>query len=164
LGHPKRLVALTVAILLCGCASLRWSMTKALRDPGEQLRSFPEEVWDEYDCEDQRRPFFIMEESALIPPRVKPKRDFNHRMIYAMCPLRPTEVVAGTLSTRIRFRGKPIVRDTMASYELRPGRWVVDAFVSLPEDAEPGVYAYEVQFESATIEFEERLTFIVEPR
>jgi hypothetical protein len=83
-------------------------------------------------------------------------------MVYALCPVNPTEVVEGTLLTRIRFRGQPIVSDRVAPYELRPGRWIVDAFVTLPNDAEPGVYAYEIQFDSRAIDFNERLTFVVE--
>jgi hypothetical protein len=161
-GDSKRVVAVLLAFLLVGCASVRWAVTKSVRDPGEQLRNFPEEVWKEYDCDDQYRPFFILEENELVPPRVKPAREFNHRMVYALCPVNPTEVVEGTLLTRIRFRGQPIVSDRVAPYELRPGRWIVDAFVTLPNDAEPGVYAYEIQFDSRAIDFNERLTFVVE--
>ena len=39
---------------------------------------------------------------------------------------------------------------------------MVDAFVSLPGDAEPGIYAYEIQFDSRGVDFSERLTFVVE--
>jgi hypothetical protein len=78
-----------------------------------------------------------------------------------MCPDRPTEVVEGRLSTRIRFRGRPIVRQTDSHYEIKPGRWMVDALVHLPENAEPGVYAYEVEFESDRLVFEKSLTFVV---
>jgi hypothetical protein len=83
-------------------------------------------------------------------------------MIYSLCPPVPTAVVSGKLSTRIRFRGTPIVHETIAEHELKPGRWVVDTFVSLPEQAEPGVYAYEIEFESKTVRFDERITFVVE--
>jgi hypothetical protein len=137
---------------------------KALRDPGERLTDFPEVVWEEYDCGSQKRPFFVIEENDLVPPRVKVGGAFSHRMVYAMCPSRPTGVVSGRLLTRIRFRGDPIVRETTEDYELKPGRWVVDAEVQLPDDAEPGVYAYEVAFHSADVGFEKRLTFVVQSR
>jgi hypothetical protein len=150
-----------VLALAPGCAGLRWSLQKAVRDPGEQIESFPEAVWEEYDCESQKRPFLIIEKNQLVPPKVKPGGDFNHRMVYVMCPLRPTEVVAGRLFTRIRFKGDPIVRETDHRYEIKPGRWVVDAFVELPEDAEAGVYAFEVEFKSDALEFDKRLTFVV---
>jgi hypothetical protein len=85
-------------------------------------------------------------------------------MIYSMCPQNPTEVVVGKLHTRIRHRGTPIVRDTVNDYEIRPGRWIVDAFVTVPEAAQPGVYAFEVEFESTTLTFDERITFVVDER
>ncbi|MDH3212828.1 MAG: hypothetical protein OEM05_10120 [Myxococcales bacterium] len=81
--------------------------------------------------------------------------------MYVMCPARATEVVAGRLMTRIRFKGNPIVQETDARYEIKPGRWVVDSFVRLPEQAEPGIYAYEVEFDGNRIDFDKRLTFVV---
>jgi len=163
-GHSKVVALLTASLLAAGCASLRWTMQKSLRNPGERLESFPEEVWEEYDCDSQKRPFFIIEKNELVPPRVKVGGEFNHRMVYVMCPVRPTGVVLGRLRTRIRFRGDPIVRETTDAYELKPGRWIVDAEVALPESAEPGIYAYELAFHSAALSFEKSLTFLVRPR
>jgi hypothetical protein len=156
----------TLAVVLAlalgpGCAGLRWSLQKSLRDPGERLETFPEVVWEEYDCDTQRRPFFIMERNELIPPRVEPGGEFNHRMVYVMCPARATEVVPGRLMTRIRFKGSPIVRETDERYEIKPGRWVVDSFVRLPEQAEPGIYAYEIEFDGIQVDFDKHLTFLV---
>jgi hypothetical protein len=166
-GHPKVALlsaALLAALLAGGCAGLRWSLEKSLRHPGERLADFPEAVWQEYDCGAQKRPFFMLEKNELVPPRVRVGGDFSHRMVYAMCPERPTGVVSGRLSTRIRFRGNPIVRETTEAYEIKPGRWVVDAEVQLPPDAEPGVYAYEISFESDQLAFEKSLTFVVSAR
>ncbi len=164
MGHSKIIALVTVLLLAMGCASMRWSLQKSLRDPGERLESFPEEVWEEYDCDTQKRPFFIIEKNELVPPRVKVGGDFNHRMIYVMCPVRPTGVVSGRLRTRIRFRGNPIVRETTEAYEIKPGRWIVDAEVTLPENAEPGIYAYEMAFTGAALSFEKSLTFVVRAR
>jgi hypothetical protein len=164
LGHSKVVALLAALLLATGCASVRWSLHKSLRDPGEHLESFPEEVWEEYDCDAQRRPFFIIEKNELVPPRVKVGGGFNHRMVYVMCPVRPTGVVSGRLRTRIRFRGDPIVRETTEAYEIKPGRWIVDAEVTLPENAEPGIYAYEMAFKGAALRFEKSLTFVVHAR
>jgi hypothetical protein len=160
-GHSKVIALFTVLLLAMGCASMRWALQKSLRDPGERLESFPEEVWAEYDCDAQKRPFFMIEKNELVPPRVKVGGDFNHRMVYVMCPPRPTGVVSGRLRTRIRFRGDPIVRETTEAYEIKPGRWILDAEVTLPEDAQPGIYAYEMDFKGAALHFEKRLTFVV---
>jgi len=150
-----------IASIAMGCASFSWSVKKALRKEGAQNLAFPELVWEEYDCDTQRRPFFMVEENELIPPKVKPGGEFNHRMIYVMCPVRLTAVVPGTLSTRIRFKGEAIVHNADKAYEIKPGRWVVDSFVEIPEDAEPGMYAYQVEFAGKGVTFDKRLTFLV---
>jgi hypothetical protein len=162
LGHPKVVALLALALLLApACTTTRGKVVKLFRQPGEVIRDFPEVVWEEYDCGLQRRPFFVVEENELVPQRVRAGSDFNHRFVYVMCPQQRTEVVAGRLLTRIRFKGRPIVRQNEEVWEIKPGRWVVDTSVELPESAEPGVYAYELAFESDSIAFEKHLTFIV---
>jgi len=161
----RKVVAATIAVALCaGCASARWSVIKHFRDPGESLVAFPEAVWEEYDCENQQRPFFIVEKNELMPDRVAPGGDFGHRFVYVMCPNLPTEVVQGDLVTRIRFKGSPIVQRKDELYEIKPGRWVVDSIVHLPEQAEAGIYAYEFEFESGSLQFDKSLTFVVGSR
>jgi hypothetical protein len=150
-----------VASVTLGCASFRWSVTKALRKEGSENLAFPELVWEEYDCDTQRRPFFMVEENELVPPKVKPGGEFNHRMVYVMCPVRLTAVVPGTLSMRIRFKGDAIVDNSDKNYEIKPGRWVVDSFVEIPEDAEPGMYAYQLKFAGNGLAFDKSLTFLV---
>ena len=166
MGHPKVVgAALALVVALApGCATLRWELQKQLRKPGEHLAAFPEEVWDEYACARKAKPWFKIEENEIVPPRVAAGSAFNHRFVYVLCPLRPTVVEPGRLETRIRFRGEPIVRAVTEAYELKPGRWVVDAEIMLPEDAEPGVYAYEVAFASDRVSFEKSLTFVVKRR
>jgi hypothetical protein len=163
LGHPKVIPwLLALLLLLPGCASVRWGLQKSFRDPGERLETFPELVWEEYDCAKQKRPFFAMEENELVPPRLKAGKAFNHRMVYVMCPRKPTEVVEGRLQTRIRFEGDPIVQETTEAYSLKPGRWVIDSEVVLPPEASHGVYRYELVFDSAAVRFDKRLTFVVD--
>lgn len=160
MGDSKTLAALLLAMLIptMACTHLRLSM----RDPGEQLRDFPEIVSEEYRCGDRHLPFFQLEHNELVPVRVRAGGEFNHRMVYALCPAGPTDVVRGTMATRIRFEGSSIVEDQIDDYVLRPGRWVVDALVRLPENARIGVYALEVEFESDDVSFTQTLTFAVE--
>ena len=77
-----------------------------------------------------------------------------------MCPKRPTEVVAGRLETRIRYRGEAIFTDRI-DQDLKPGRWIIDTYIALPEQAEPGVYALEVDFISRQGNLRERSDFLV---
>jgi hypothetical protein len=162
LDHPKVAACLLLAALATGCASLRWSVQKAVREEGARLAAFPEAVAEEYGCAERRLPFFEIEKSELVPPRVRSGGEFNHRLVTVLCPAHATEVEVGRLSEGIRFRGEILHHETRERFEIRPGRWVLDAFVELPADAEPGVYAYELRFEGANVSFERSWSFVVE--
>ena len=163
-GRHRLWVAALLALLLgtSGCASWLGSVRKSLRDPGVHFRSFPEEVAEEYGCGERPLPFFEIEKLELLPNRLRPGEEFNHRLVYVLCPESPTAVVAGTLNTRILHRGRAIVDEQDEAYEFKPGRWVVDAFVTVPLGAEIGVYAMEIAFRGSGLRFTERLTFAVD--
>jgi hypothetical protein len=164
LGHPKIAAACLLLVALgTGCASLRWSVQKAVRTEGAQLATFPEQVAREYACPERELPFFKIERSELVPPRVRSGGEFNHRLVTVLCPAQPTGVAIGRLSEGIRFRGRLVHRETRERFEIRPGRWIQDAFIELPPDAEPGIYAYELRFESPGVSFEESWSFAVGP-
>lgn len=166
MGHPKVVAALCalLASLATGCASLRWSVQKASREQGAHLADFPEQVAEEYGCARRTLPFFAIEHGEIVPPRVPAGGEFNHRLVTVLCPAHPTEVEVGRLVEGIRFRGRLVHGETREHFEIRPGRWVLDAFIELPPDAEPGVYAYELRFEGANVAFDQSWTFAVEPR
>jgi hypothetical protein len=164
MGDSKAIVAAIALLFGPGCSTLLWSVEKSLRNPGERLRAFPEKVYVQHECDKKRLPWFELEQHELVPPRIKPGGEFNHRLVYSMCPARPTQVVRGTLNTRILFKGGPIAREQVEGYELKPGRWVVDWFVSLPPGAEAGVYALQIEFKSSKVRFDETLSFAVDAR
>ena len=170
MGDPKRVIARAgLAALLIGsvaCATPVWvgKLRRSMRKPGQELVDLPGKVERQYDCEEKKLPFFRLEKNELNPRRVHPGEELNHRIVYAMCPESPTGVVEGTLVTLIRFKGKPIATETLDPFEIKPGRWIVDAFIALPESAEVGVYALELHFTSETseIELDESVTFGVD--
>ena len=59
-------------------------------------------------------------------------------------------------------RGSAVVHEKDPAYDLKPGRWVVDSFVRLPEEAEVGIYAFELEFKSPDVNFDRTMTFAVE--
>jgi len=161
-GAARRSGALRAALaaLLClemGCTTL----TLRFREPGEVLETFPEPVAEEYHCDKRPLPYFEVEKNELLPHRVTPGSEFNHRLVYILCPEAPTQVVAGKLDTRILFKGKPIFAESI-DHELKPGRWRVDTFNLLPPEAVPGIYALEIAFTSDDGDFKELSTFAVE--
>jgi hypothetical protein len=145
------------------CASpLAGKVRRSIRSPGEKNAALPEEVWDKYECARRKLPFLRVESFELSPERIKAGEEFNHRWVYSLCPLTPTSVVGGRLETRIFFKGQPIVTDDNERFELKPGRWVIDTFVEVPPNAEPGVYSIEIRFVARSAKFLKRRTFAVQ--
>ena len=164
MGHTS--VARTaLALSLClsfACASpVAGRMRRSIRAPGEYNAALPEVVWKKYGCGKRKLPYLRIESFELSPERVKAGEEFNHRWVYSLCPMTPTAVVDGSLETRIFFKGKPIVSDSNERFELKPGRWVVDTFVEVPPNAEPGVYSIEIRFAGNGAKFQKRRTFAV---
>jgi len=139
------LLLLSVSVLL-SCAPLYWDLKKGLRKPGETVLKHPDEVWKAYDCAKKRLPFVRMVKYEILPPEVYPGEEINQHFEYVLCPARPAEVLAGTLYRRIYYKGKVVFEDVTRNFELKPGKWAVDAFIRVPPDASPGVYYLEVVF------------------
>ena len=110
-----------------GCT--QWTLLT--RDAGERIVEFPEAVAKEYNCSKRRLPFLKVEETELIPHRVKPGRKINHRFVYSMCPSRISGVIEGKLYTRVHYRGTTIYNE-VNTHVLQPGRWVVETTKSEP--------------------------------
>ena len=48
MGHPQVVAALlSLTLVVSGCANLRWSVQRSLREPGERIETFPELVWED---------------------------------------------------------------------------------------------------------------------
>jgi hypothetical protein len=163
LEHSKALAALAL-LLAAGCASLPGPLDRPFRRPGEKLAAFPEDVRAEYGCEKKKLPWLQVESQELWPKRVHAGEELGHRLVYALCTTSPTEVVAGTLETRIVHRGKTSVLESLPNHDLRAGRWIVDVFLTVPPEAPVGVYELEIAFESASVRFARRETFAVEAK
>jgi hypothetical protein len=165
MGHQALIAAvLLAATLALGCQTsqrIAGQAQRMLRPPGERLASLPERVAEEYDCNRVRRPFLRLERSEITPERVSAGDAINHRLVYALCAARPTDVVRGMLETRILHEGRVVVRDRENSYALKPGRWIVDATVEIPNAAKDGIYAIEVVFASRSVGFRDEKTFAV---
>ena len=54
--------------------------------------------------------------------------------------------------------------ESLPNHDLRPGRWIVDVFLTVPPEAPDGVYELEIAFESPKVSFARRETFAVEPK
>jgi len=173
----RALLLTSAALLLSACAgggqgfapadtiqSWLWRMEKGMRKPGEVLVSLPDVVWKERGCASLSRPYLAIELNEILPPRLVAGEEFNHRMTYSMCPVRPGEVVVGDLSRRITYKGNTVFEDVSRRFELRPGRWRVDAFIGIPPSAPAGIYSVDVSFSGGGVQFERSASLAVSRR
>ena len=137
-------------------------LERPFRKPGVRLEEFPEQVSAEYNCSGQKLPWFKLEKLEVWPKRLEAGKELGHRLVYSLCTQNPTAVVTGKLETRIVYRGEPVLRDTDAKYDLRPGRWVIDVMVTVPPSAPEGLYALELEFKGSGVKFSGSETFAVE--
>jgi hypothetical protein len=84
----------------------------------------------------------------VLPEMIRPGGRVNYRLIYVMCPVKPSEVIKTRVARRMLFKGEQVARNVNDAFEIKPGRWVVDSFFTLPVDSPLGVYSLEVGFEA----------------
>ena len=137
---------------------------KGVRQPGEKLVSPPDVVWKERNCARLQRPYIDIDLNEILPSRVPAVEEFNHRMVYSMCPLRTGEGVVGDLSRRITFKGNTVFEDISRRFEIKPGKWQLDAFIGIPAEAPAGVYALEVAFSGGAVRFQRSASLVVSRR
>ena len=135
-------------VALFGCSALYQQAVAVLRQPGEEVATTPDEIWREFNCDHRSRPFVQAESMEVVPDRMRPGARVNYRLIYVMCPVNPSEVISTRVSRRILYKGQPVAANTNDEFEIKPGRWVVDSFFTLPANSPLGVYALEVSFEA----------------
>lgn len=168
----RQLITVSLCFLLASCAGIVWNpedtiqefignLEKYIRKPGENLISHPNTVWEQYDCSDKKIPFLVIEKNELAPATVNPGEEFNHRLIYALCVEKTAKVIIGNLYRKIYFRGKLVFNDVSKDFELKPGKWSVDAFIAVPPQAKPGIYSLLVVFNSNQISFERSTRLVV---
>jgi len=160
----KKVVIFLLLIFLVSCAPVYWELKKSLREPGEKLLVHPDKVWQEYSCAQKRRPFAQIVKYEILPPELYPGEELNQHFEYVFCPARPAQVLAGTLYRRIYFKGKIIFEDKTPNFELKPGKWAVDAFIRVPPEAKAGVYFLEVLFKAPGLTLKEGHNFVVKAK
>lgn len=137
-----------ILITVSACSAIYQQVVATARQPGEQIAGTPDKVWEELDCAKRSRPFVQVERMEVLPEMIKPGGRVNYRLVYVLCPLKPSEVMNTRLVRNMLFKGQRVAGNVKDSFELKPGRWIVDSFFTLPPESPLGVYALEVGFET----------------
>lgn len=136
-----------LVITISACSAIYQRVVATSRQPGEQIATTPDKVWQELNCAKRERPFVQVERMEVVPEMIKPGGRVNYRLVYVLCPLKPSEVLKTRLVRNMLFKGERVAGNVKDSFELKPGRWIVDSFFTLPPESPFGVYALEVSFE-----------------
>ena len=148
----KRLTLFGLAFLtlpaVSGCTTLYQRALAAMRQPGEHIETSPDQVWGDLKCAERQRPFVRVESMEVVPEMMNPGDRANYRIVYVMCPLNPSEIVKARVLRKILFKGEQVASNVNEALELKPGRWVVDSFFTLPPESPLGVYSLEVNLET----------------
>ncbi|MGF1644068.1 MAG: hypothetical protein ACFCUJ_10515 [Thiotrichales bacterium] len=167
---PRVLGAVACVMAINGCAmfqtvesgieQLDRKVSTAMKKRGlqpkvEQIATI-DEIWESADCANRRLPYLKLTRHDMFPAEIVAGATVNHRFEYTLCLRGNDRPIIGDLTRRIYFGGKPVLTDTSSNVELKPGHWVVDAFITVPEQAPPGSYEMEVKFDSIRAPFRDR--------
>ena len=136
------------------------SIRASTRNPGDKMVRSPEKTKEKYACAPYNKRRLQLEEVQLFPDRVMPGTEINQRIQYAFCPLTPSEILKGSITRTVLFKGNQVFRDTTA-YEFKPGTWTVDVFIGIPKEAGSGVYALNIALQYGNETLKESNSFIV---
>lgn len=142
-GFMRRAVFILLAAMFCaGCATVRdvqQTIAKSFRSPGETMENSPLETAQYPYCLNQKQDMPVILETEVIPGRVSPGEEINHRLRYVQCLAVSPAEQQGSIVRSVSF-GKKIVFEDKTAYEFKQGGWVLDAFIMTPAEAKPGVY------------------------
>ena len=162
----SRLLIIFLSLLLVFCTRAPRNLQKTTqnipsdikRTPGEKLIEPPNTVRSTYNCDSKKLPFVSLEENELYPTTIYAGQEFNHHLVYVMCSKRSARVIKGNLYRIIYSQGQVVFEDISRNFELKPGKWSVDAFIKAPK---AGVYSMQTVFKSKAVSFEKNSSLTV---
>jgi hypothetical protein len=165
------LVAIVMCGLVTGCAGLPqplqpissaiWNTINKGRTPGAQLLESPQDVSAKFDCPNRPRPWVLLTSHQLLPAQLATNDELNNRFEYVLCAAPGQAEVRGILTRRVRTGGEVIWNDVGSNYDLKPGKWVVDFFLTIPQTAVAGPYEFEIDFGTDKLLFRDTKSFTV---
>lgn len=162
-----------IAVLVSGCAvvdgakqasqSFTAEVRLMTRRAGERTLVDASRIADDPACRGRRTAYTQIEQHEVLPKSFKAGREMNQRIVYVFCAAPQGRAVTGTLTRRILLDGRPLIADRDPQFQLKPGRYQIDAFVGVPPAAQPGSYMLEISFVSEALRFIDQQPFTVVP-
>ena len=97
-----------LVMTISACSAIYQQVVATARHPGEQIATTPDKVWQELNCAKRERPFVQVERMEVLPEMIKPGGRVNYRLVYVLCPLKPSEVLKTRLVRNMLFKGERV--------------------------------------------------------
>src|SRR5687768_15034464 len=110
--------ALLSLVTLSSCSALYPQVVTSAWKPGEHFATTPDQMWHDFNYSKRDRPFVHVESMEVLPEMIKPGGRVNYRLIYVMCPVKPSEVIKTVASRRMLFKGEQVARNLNETFEL----------------------------------------------
>lgn len=136
--------------------------SRSIREPGESMVESPEYTNKNYACSRYVNYQLFFEFIDVIPSRISAGEDINQRLRYALCSVN-SKNISGSINRRIIYKNDVIFSDNQ-QYLLKPGALIVDVFIEVPNDAEPGEYRMEVLLNYGNNSISKNSSFVVKSR
>jgi hypothetical protein len=145
------LLAAAMAAVLAACAPKTpppQVQAPARPEPGSKVVTPADDVFAALDCAAKPLPLLVVESDILTPNPASPGTELQHHLVYAFCPKPGGKAETGVLTRSLSLKGKTVFSDVTKGVTVIPGRVAVDAYLTVPDGAQPGAYAYTVEYVS----------------
>jgi len=112
---------------------------------------------------DQQSGSVSLEDAEVVPTKIFPGEQINHRLRYVVCPFAPAQTVQGKIMRTVKFEEKKIFED-VTEHAFKLGSWIVDASIIVPDEAENGKYILDVTIMVGKSLVRKGNTFLVKKR
>ena len=135
---------------------------RSIRDPGESMVESPEYTNKNYSCSGYKDFQLFLEHIEVVPSHISAGEDINQRLRYSLCS-RNSKDINGSIKRQIIYKNYVVFSD-IQQYPFKPGTWIVDVFIEVPDDVNPGEYRMEVLLKYGYKSISENSTFMVKSR
>jgi hypothetical protein len=167
--NALRLYAISATcLLLAACGAVPTppidaeTETPEIPKPGRKLLMLPDRVWESENCEARPLPYLRLERSVVAAATINPGNSIIYRFPYIACVPAQPGYILGRLRTTVSFGRKELSTRSDDTFPVETGSWIVDTEITVPEDAEPGVYSLEATLGTKGVMIQDRINFTVQ--
>lgn len=165
----KPAALLVASLIVASCSELPGppkqveSPPPEIPKPGKKMVITSELTWESEGCDSRPLPYIRLERSELTAPTVQRGNSIIYRFPYTACGTAQPGYIPGRFRTTISLAGKALSTRYDDTFPVETGKWVVDTDISVPKDAEPGVYSIEATLAAKNVTIQGRINFTVQP-